>query len=930
MRNMRPMLGNRAAPARLAATVTVLLGLTAVIGWVFGLRALTSIVPGGVEMKINTATGMVLCGAALLILADHASTRLERFAQLLSLIVAVLGIATITEYFSGRTWGIDEALVRDDAGLYNVFRGRMSPLTATAFVGAATALAALPHRRLDIVARAGAICALLIGVVTLTGYAWGAGEIVTDHWLPPVAINTAACFALLGTGILTLPRKDDPHPGVVALAGIEVKVLAGFIVSLALLLAGGAYTYRNNVQFADSVQWVAHTQQVRGSLQSVYGALAGAEVSLRDYLLTKDEANLNEYATLSREVTKRMNEVALLTADNPAQHKNLELLRPIVAGRLDAMASALRAFSDFGLPAARAVIAVTRRTNATQDARAQIGVLDAEETRLLTTRERASGGVRATMLISLLATLGVATLLFMTLFRAIRNEMRARSDAERALRASDRYSRSILDSSPDCLGVLTLDGKLTEMTPLGMRLMDIDDFSQVAQADWVKIWKGTERTAAKAAMNNARNGVDGRFQGFCPTRKGVPKWWDVIVMPILGADGKPERLLAVSRDITEERRRQDELNATNRFLDTLFESLPVMVYVKDAQTLKYIRMNRECERMTGFTRDAMLGKTVHELMSAEEAAGSDGHDREALASGLLVENKEDVVDTPKFGSRTRHTMKLAIFDDHGAARYLLGIAVDVTEQKLAEQAIRELNSALVAKASQLESSNKELESFSYSVSHDLRAPLRAIDGFALMIEEDYAGVLDAEGLRYLSVIRDNSKRMGALIDDLLEFSRLGRLPVVTHDINVESLVREVVKEVLNGADNPPQIEIGPLPSAQGDRGLLRQVWTNLIANAVKYSSKSGQPRIEVVGQQAASENLYSVRDNGVGFDMAYVEKLFGVFQRLHRADEFSGTGVGLAIVHRVVTRHGGRVWAEGKINDGAVFSFALPRRMVDG
>jgi light-regulated signal transduction histidine kinase (bacteriophytochrome) len=209
--------------------------------------------------------------------------------------------------------------------------------------------------------------------------------------------------------------------------------------------------------------------------------------------------------------------------------------------------------------------------------------------------------------------------------------------------------------------------------------------------------------------------------------------------------------------------------------------------------------------------------------------------------------------------------------------------------------------------------------------------LRAIDGFALMIEEDYADHLDAEGRRYLSVIRENSKRMGALIDDLLEFSRLGRLPVVTHDVNIESLVREVVEELLSGhATTAPQIEIGPLPPTRGDRGLLRQVWTNLIANAIKYSSKAANPLIKVSGDQSPSENLYSVRDNGVGFNMAYVEKLFGVFQRLHRADEFGGTGVGLAIVHRVVTRHGGRVWAQGKVNDGAVFSFALPRGGNDG
>jgi light-regulated signal transduction histidine kinase (bacteriophytochrome) len=234
-----------------------------------------------------------------------------------------------------------------------------------------------------------------------------------------------------------------------------------------------------------------------------------------------------------------------------------------------------------------------------------------------------------------------------------------------------------------------------------------------------------------------------------------------------------------------------------------------------------------------------------------------------------------------------------------------------------------LNAELPQNAAQLEATNKELESFSYSVSHDLRAPLRAIDGFALMLQEDCAATLNDEGRRYLAVIRDNSRRMGALIDDLLQFSRLGRQLVADHEINVNSLVREVIEEASASAPTA-QIRVDPLPSARGDRSLLRQVWVNLISNAIKYSSKVRQPQIQISGRQVGAENHYSVKDNGVGFNMAYVGKLFGVFQRLHRADDFGGTGVGLAIVHRVVTRHGGRVWADGEVDRGAEFSFALP------
>jgi PAS domain S-box-containing protein len=398
-------------------------------------------------------------------------------------------------------------------------------------------------------------------------------------------------------------------------------------------------------------------------------------------------------------------------------------------------------------------------------------------------------------------------------------------------------------------------------------------------------------------------------------------------MPILGTDGRPERLLTVSRDVSELKRSESDLREANRFLDSLVENLPVMVAVKDATNLTFVRQNRAFEQAFGYSRDEMIGKGAHDLFTAEEADFIIAKDREALEQNRLVDIPEQPVHTRHLGLRIFHTMKLPIDDQHGRPQFLLSIWTDITERKLAEQAIHELNAALEAKAVQLTAINRELESFSYSVSHDLRAPLRAIDGFALMIEEDCGERLDSEGRRYLSVIRDNSKRMGELIDDLLAFSRLGRLPVVSHEINVESLVREVVEEAVRGQVPAPSIEIGGLPPAQGDRVLLRQVWTNLISNAIKYSSKSAQPRIEVSGQQCAVENLYSVRDNGVGFNMDYADKLFGVFQRLHRAGEFSGTGVGLAIVHRIVSRHGGRVWAEAKVDEGAVFSFALPKRV---
>jgi len=228
------------------------------------------------------------------------------------------------------------------------------------------------------------------------------------------------------------------------------------------------------------------------------------------------------------------------------------------------------------------------------------------------------------------------------------------------------------------------------------------------------------------------------------------------------------------------------------------------------------------------------------------------------------------------------------------------------------------------RTSQLEAANRELEAFSYSVSHDLRAPLRSMDGFALAVIEDYGRDLPPEGLHFLNRIRQGARRLGTLVDDLLALSRLGRQSLVRADVDMERLVRDCLAE-MNVASTAPgtHIEVHPMAHADADAALVRQVWINLLGNAVKFSRGSPGPRVEVGSRQQGPQPVWFVRDNGVGFDMRYAGKLFGVFQRLHLQHEFEGTGVGLAIVERIVQRHGGTAWADSRPGEGATFYFTL-------
>jgi signal transduction histidine kinase len=231
---------------------------------------------------------------------------------------------------------------------------------------------------------------------------------------------------------------------------------------------------------------------------------------------------------------------------------------------------------------------------------------------------------------------------------------------------------------------------------------------------------------------------------------------------------------------------------------------------------------------------------------------------------------------------------------------------------------------LETSSGQLEAVNKELESFSYSVSHDLRSPLRAIDGYARIMEEDYKDALDAEGKRLLGVIQYNAKRMGMLIDDLLAFSRLGKKELQRSEINMKELIEGAVGEIERSTSNRAEIRYGTLHPLKADYALINQVIVNLVSNAIKYSSKNEQPVVKISSELKDGNVIYSISDNGVGFNMDYAHKLFGVFQRLHTMEEFEGTGVGLAIVQRVVTKHGGKVWADAVVGKGATFYFSIP------
>jgi PAS domain S-box-containing protein len=376
------------------------------------------------------------------------------------------------------------------------------------------------------------------------------------------------------------------------------------------------------------------------------------------------------------------------------------------------------------------------------------------------------------------------------------------------------------------------------------------------------------------------------------------------------------RLFREAKTVEAMRRSEARAQEATMFLDAIVENIPNMVFVKDADRLSFVRFNRAGEQLLGLTRDQLIGKSDNDFFPPEEAKFFIEKDRETLRRQTLVDIPEEPIQTST-GERWLHTKKVPILDADGTPRFLLGISEDITERK------RDVAELRLAKE-RAETASRELEAFSYSVAHDLRAPLRAIAGFGGALLEDYAHKLDDVGKSYLERIKSSTYRMGNLIDALLKLSQVTRSGLQSQPIDLGELFRHSVAALQRSDPNRNiEIVIGGDLATTGDPALLSIVFDNLCSNAWKFTAKSPAPRIELGSEIQDGRRVLFVRDNGAGFDMRYVEKLFGVFQRLHTEREFPGTGIGLATVQRIIQRHRGRVWAHGEVGAGATFYFTL-------
>jgi PAS domain S-box-containing protein len=687
------------------------------------------------------------------------------------------------------------------------------------------------------------------------------------------------------------------------------KLIVGFGAALCILLMIGALSYQRFLQEESDQKWVAHTQEV---LEQLDAALA-ASIQLDDErtsLPSPDATYPESGRRAASDLLSHLAQIKALTADNRKQQAAQARLAELANARIS-LAAALGRQSD-----ATATLEENRLQLMTQ-IRNLFLEMRSEEERLLRARMlRAAGRARQMQAILGLGYALSLVLFAITVYSIFREIEKRRRTEERLLRAQEQY-RLLFDSNP--IPVWVFDTDTLSILDVNATAVDRYGYSreEFLRAKITDLRPQENVPELMAALRARQDPI--QDSGPWRHRKKSGELIDVEITSYpLTFQGKNARLV-VATDITEQKRATDALKQSEEMLRLIVSNIKdyaIIVLDPEGQVISW---NGGAQRIKGYATDEILGQHFSVFYPPDDlAAGKpDIELSRARKEGRFEDESWRV---RKDGSRFwANVVVTPLNDDTGRVHGFVKITRDVTERKRAEQEI-------LRRSQELETANKELEAFSYSVSHDLRSPLRGIEGFSQALQEDYEQQLDTTAQDYLRRIRVATHRMGELIDDLLDLARVTRAEMHRESIDLTRLANEVAQELRS---TEPQrtvaLKIADGLQAHGDSRLVRVALQNLIGNAWKFTSKREQAEIEFGEKTANGDRAYFVRDNGAGFDPSYASRLFGAFQRLHAVNEFPGSGIGLATVQRIIHRHGGAVWAEGFVNRGATIYFTLRR-----
>ncbi|OFY02668.1 MAG: hypothetical protein A2W89_04090 [Bacteroidetes bacterium GWE2_42_39] len=898
--------------SQVASLTAVAVGILVMIGWFFDIPILKSLNVGFVSMKVNTAFCFILAGLSLYLF--HHTTRSGKsrmLARALALLLIIIGLLTTFEYILNIDAGIDQLLMHEMQGTPGTYSpGRMALNTAICFLLIGLSLLAIDvkTRRENIFSQLISMALAFVNLLSLFGYAFNVSDLYKYANYTSMALHTAATFFILSIGIFCF----RPNTGVILV--FSMNNLGGYMVRRllpVLLLIPLVFV------------WLRMAAQSTGFLSSILGLqlISLVIISVFIFLIWRIAISINILESKSSESAKElslMNERFSMAAraakfgvwdwDIP---KNLlvwdDRMYELYGVTKNDFAGGYEAWSNGLHPDDR--------------------LHSEEETRKVLAGEKEyntefriiwpDGSVRYLKAFGNIVRDKSGNPLRMT---GINYDITEQKKAERALRKSEERFRTTLDNMIEGCQLVGFDWRylyINNMAEIHNKRPKEEMLGQIM----TDVWPGIDQTEVYAREQKCMTArtieyMENEFL-FPDGSKG---WFELRMQPM------SEGILILSVDITERKKTEEKLIRSEKKYKYLFDMNPLPLWIFDIETMAFLEVNESAIRHYGYSRKEFLNMTIMDIRLPEDIEAA----YKAAHAPKVFNQPGTWRHIKKNGEHIFVEIKAHLIDyENRNARLVL--ANDVTERMKADEEIKKLNEELeqrvVERTRQLQESNKELESFAYSVSHDLRAPLRHVIGFSEKLEYTLKDKADSETNRLTGKIKTAASKMGQLIDELLTYSRLGRTDLKKSTMSLTAIVGEIINDASDLNDSRDiEWNIQELPEVVADPTLIRLVFQNLINNAVKFTGKKEKARIEIsYSNPEENEYIFSVKDNGAGFNMQYDNKLFGVFQRLHTTEDFEGTGIGLATVRRIVARHGGRVWAEGEEEKGAVFYFTLPK-----
>ncbi|MFA4917853.1 MAG: GAF domain-containing protein [Thermodesulfovibrionales bacterium] len=1022
--------------SRSTSAIAFFAGCLVIIGWMFDLPVLKSVLPGLVTMKANTALCFMLLGISLWLLIPEQSSQMVRLiARVFAFAVAIIGALTLSEDILGYDLGIDQLLFYEPSSVVGTSHpGRMAPNTALNFTMLSIALFLMDKKMKHVyhIVQFLALGTTLVGLLSLIGYSYGVRALYGIGYYTQMALHTAIIFILFGLGILFA----RPYQGFMAAVTSEntgsfmlrrilpVAIVTPVILGL-LRLEGerlGLYSTEYGVALFVIMQIIVLSIVIWANAVSqnrIDNERKRAEEELKRYREHLEELVENRTAELKKvnralKTLSECNQVLVrATEESDLLNSICRLIVEIGEYRLVWVGYAEQDEAKTVRPVAQAGYeegyldtlniswADTERGRGPTGTAIRTGKLSICKNMLTDPHfvpwrsEAIKRGYASSIVLPLVDnfhTYGALNIYAagldafdeeeVKLLTELANDfaygiqaLRTREERKRAEEALQYHEELLRETGKIAkVGGWEFDpvSRKGTWTDEVTRIHELDPETETNMELGLSFYQGESRIKIETAVKEAIElGKPYDLELEIITAKGNHKWVRTIGHPII-ENGKVVKIRGSFQDITERKKAEEELKRNESRMITLLElngmidstlqditgfALEEAIRLTESQIgyLAFLNEDETVLTMYSWSKTAMeecqiLDKPIIYPVETTGLWGEAVRQRRPITTNDYQAPNPWKKSYPEGHVQVTRHMNIPVFDgerivlvagvgnkptdynesDVNQLTLLMEGMWRIIQRQRAETEIKQLNAELeqrvIERTAQLEAVNKELEAFSYSVSHDLRAPIRHISGFVELLMQNTAQSLDEKSGRYLSIIADSTNHMGHLIDDILSFSRMGRAEMQQTLIKSDHLVKEAINQLQPEMEGRHVVwDIHPLPEIYGDPPMLKLVWINLIGNALKYTRKQTPAKIEIGNNEDKNDYIFYVKDNGAGFDMMYVHKLFNIFQRLHRAEEFEGTGVGLANVRRIIQRHGGRTWAEGKVNEGATFYFSLPK-----